>query len=264
MRLRQVLSNFVSNALKFTEAGRITIALRVVEGQRLRFSVLDTGIGIAAPDRERLFNPFTQADGTITRRYGGTGLGLAICRGLVELMGGRIGVESRAGVGSEFFLEAAFPLASGTAAQSPTEATAPAILASPDRTIHVLLAEDNPVNQKLAGTLLAKLGCTYVLATDGQEALDAVSKGDFDLVLMDCMMPGMDGYEAARRIRQREADGSRPRLPIVALTANATREDMDKCMAAGMDDFLSKPYTTRSLIEQIAKWTVPTEHPPGR
>jgi signal transduction histidine kinase/ActR/RegA family two-component response regulator len=259
LRLRQVLSNFVSNALKFTDAGRVTIELRAVEG-RLRFSVQDTGIGIAASDQEQLFRPFTQADGTITRRYGGTGLGLAICRGLAELMGGQIGVVSRVGEGSEFFLEAAFPRASGTA-QLRAEEAAPEVLASPDRTIHVLLAEDNPVNQKLAGTLLTKLGFTYVLATDGEEAIDAVGKGDFDLVLMDCMMPGMDGYEAARRIRQREADWSLPRLPIVALTANATREDVEKCMAAGMDDFLSKPYTTRSLIEQIAKWTVPTTHP---
>jgi len=259
VRLRQILSNFISNAIKFTDSGRVTLRLAVMADQRLRFSVRDTGIGIDAADLERLFRPFTQADGTITRRYGGTGLGLAICRGLAELMNGRIGVESRPGEGSEFYLEAAFPLAEGTPGEAPQLDTPTEALLQPTRAIHVLLAEDNPVNQRLAGTLLTKLGCTFVHAGNGAEAVRAVTEGQFDLVLMDCMMPGMDGYEATRRIRQREVDWSLPRLPILALTANATREDVDKCLEAGMDDFLSKPYTSKSLREKIAKWSLRAE-----
>jgi len=250
VRLQQVVSNFISNAIKFTEAGTVTLGVASGPDQRLRFSVRDTGIGIPPGDRDRLFTPFTQADGTITRRYGGTGLGLAISKGLVDLMGGRIGVESRPGEGSEFFMEAVFPVASPAPAAPVTAAEAVGTEARP---IHVLLAEDNPVNQKLAGTLLAKLGCTYELAANGQEALDAAGRTPFDLVLMDCQMPVMDGYEAARRIRAQEGEGRR--LPIIALTANATREDVERCTRSGMDDFLSKPYSTRSLRELLAKWS---------
>jgi signal transduction histidine kinase/ActR/RegA family two-component response regulator len=254
VRLRQVLSNFISNAIKFTESGTVTVATTCLEGQWLRFAVQDTGIGIVPADRDKLFRPFSQADGTITRRYGGTGLGLAISRGLADLMGGRIGVESHPGQGSEFFLEAMFPQTSApTAAIRQPPLPTPSLSRS-DRSLHILLAEDNPVNQKLAGTLLTKLGCTFVLAANGLEATEAVAKGHYDLVLMDCMMPELDGYEATRRIRRRELEWSLPRLPIVALTANATRADIEQCLAAGMDDFLSKPYTPESLRQLIDKW----------
>jgi len=260
-RLRQVLTNFISNAIKFTEAGRVSVAVSCVDGPLLRFSVRDTGIGLEPGDAARLFNPFTQADGTITRRYGGTGLGLAICWGLVELMGGRIGVESSPGKGSEFFMEAAFPLADGHPHRARPLEPVTESLAGRGRAIHVLLAEDNPVNQKLAGTLLTKLGCTFVLVENGLEAAEARTGGAFDLILMDCMMPGVDGYEATRRIRQWESEWSLPRVPIVALTANATREDVNECLAAGMDDFLSKPYTARLLMEKLAAWASPGDHP---
>ncbi|HLO66392.1 MAG TPA: ATP-binding protein [Holophaga sp.] len=248
VRLRQILANFVSNAIKFTQEGGIRVGLAVLPGGALRFSVADSGIGIQPAEVDRLFSPFTQADGSITRRYGGTGLGLAICRGLADLMGGRVGVETQPGQGSTFFLEAVFPQADSPAQALPE----PEVVVRPLRT---LLAEDNPVNQKLALTLLGKLGCSCHLASNGLEAVEAARKEPFDLILMDCMMPEMDGFEAARRIRRLEAEGGRPRLPIVALTANATKEDMQKCREAGMDDFLSKPYTSRSLKEMIARWS---------
>ena len=258
VRLRQVLSNFISNAIKFTETGTVSIRVSCVPGSGwLRFAVRDTGIGLADGGRDRLFTAFTQADGTITRRYGGTGLGLAICRSLVELMGGRIGVDSRVGEGSEFFLEAGFPPVSPGPAQGPAPRRTQEVLASAARPIHVLLAEDNVINQKLAGTLLGRLGCTYELAGDGREADAAAGRGGFDLVLMDCMMPDMDGFEATRRIRLREAEQALPRLPIVALTANATSDDVARCQASGMDDFLSKPYSTKALRDKVAKWTDP-------
>ena len=260
VRLRQILSNFISNAIKFTELGSVTIEVgghpgTVPNAVRLRCSVRDTGIGIAAPDQARLFTAFTQADGTITRRYGGTGLGLAICRSLVELMGGVAGVESRSGAGSEFFMEADFPTVTMAARALPPER--PEVLVPATRPIHVLLAEDNVVNQKLASTLLTKLGCSFELAGNGLEADAAAARGIFDLVLMDCMMPDLDGFEATRRIRLREAAAALTRLPIVALTANATREDVAKCLAAGMDDFISKPYSTKALREKVLKWSTP-------
>jgi hypothetical protein len=259
VRLRQVVSNFISNAIKFTDAGAVSIRVgRAGTGSdpvRLSFAVGDTGIGITEADRDRLFTPFTQADGTITRRYGGTGLGLAISRSLVELMGGRISVSSRPGEGSEFSLEAEFPLAGGE--RPPAPEPAQGALATPARPIRVLLAEDNVINQKLAGTLLTRLGCTFELAGNGLEAEAAAQRGGFDLALMDCMMPDMDGYEATRRIRAQEAAGALARLPIIALTANATSDDVARCMEAGMDDFLSKPYSTRALRDKLAKWTSP-------
>ena len=260
VRLRQVVSNFISNAIKFTDAGTVSIRVGCAgpgSGPvRLRFAVRDTGIGISEADRDRLFTPFTQADGTITRRYGGTGLGLAISRSLVELMGGQISVSSQPGAGSEFSLEAEFPLA-GADLAPPAPEPAQGVLATPARPIRVLLAEDNVINQKLAGTLLTRLGCTFELAGNGLEAQAAALRGGFDLALMDCMMPDMDGYEATRRIRAQEAEGALARLPIVALTANATSDDVARCMEAGMDDFLSKPYSTRALRDKLAKWTSP-------
>jgi signal transduction histidine kinase/ActR/RegA family two-component response regulator len=262
VRLRQVVSNFISNAVKFTEAGGVVIRVACARAptgpvQRLRFAVRDTGIGITAADRDRLFTPFTQADGTITRRYGGTGLGLAISRSLVELMGGKIGVDSRPGDGSEFYIEADFPLASGPPAPPRNREPVQALAATPARPVHVLLAEDNVINQKLAGALLARLGCTFELAGNGQEAIAAAIRGGFDLVLMDCMMPDMDGYEATRRIRRLEAETAVCRLPIIALTANATSDDAARCLAAGMDDFLSKPYSARALRDKLARWSDP-------
>jgi len=256
VRLRQILSNFVSNALKFTNAGSITVSLSAVGGAagdriRLRFAVRDTGIGIPEKTQARLFQPFTQADGSITRRFGGTGLGLAICKRLVEEMRGSIGIISAPDQGSEFWFEVELPALQRADEAMPPQATpAGDGAAQPQHSLHVLLVEDNPANQLMAQTLLKKLGCTFDLAENGVDALKAVESTRYDLVLMDCMMPDMDGYEATRRLRAREAGGAR-RLPVIALTANALSSDGERCRAAGMDDYVAKPYSLEQLKEAI-------------
>jgi hypothetical protein len=260
VRLRQILSNFVSNALKFTNAGGVTVALSVageVTGarMRLRFSVRDTGIGIPEKTQARLFQPFTQADGSITRRFGGTGLGLAICKRLVDEMHGKIGIISVPDKGSEFWFEVELPALQ----RADEEAVPPASPETKDmpqveRGLHVLLVEDNAANQLMAQTLLKKLGCTFDLAENGIAALKAVESTRYDLVLMDCMMPDMDGYEATRRLRARETGGGR-RLPVIALTANALSSDGERCRAAGMDDYVAKPYSLEQLKDAIDRVT---------
>jgi CheY-like chemotaxis protein len=260
VRLRQILSNFVSNALKFTDAGSITVALSAVGGAggertRLRFAVRDTGIGIPEKTQARLFQPFTQADGSITRRFGGTGLGLAICKRLVDEMRGKIGIISEPEKGSEFWFEVELP-ALQRADDDATRTNSPAAQDVPQvqRGLHVLLVEDNAANQLMAQTLLKKLGCTYDLAENGIAALKAVENTRYDLVLMDCMMPDMDGYEATRRLRAREAGGTR-RLPVIALTANALSSDGELCRMAGMDDYVAKPYSLEQLKNAIDRVT---------
>ena len=279
LRLRQVLSNLVSNGIKFTREGTVTLSLSCPAtptpaaaagaalpgaaaagsaARRIRFAIVDTGIGIDSNTAARLFQPFSQGDGSITRKYGGTGLGLAICKRLVELMGGSIGLRSEPGAGSEFWFEVelgmAAPLSSATA---PSTGAAPERIAGagelrPD--CRVLVVEDNEINRKFAEALLRKLGCGYKSVANGREALDALEREAYDVVLMDCMMPEMDGYEATLRLRAREQATRAPHLPVIALTASASRGDLDKCMAAGMDDYLSKPYTVEALKSKIARW----------
>jgi len=269
-RLRQVLVNLVSNAVKFTERGNVTIEVRL-EGQEqgkttVRFAITDTGIGVR-PDRvPALFSPFVQADSSTTRRYGGSGLGLAISKELVEMMDGNIGLKSREGQGSTFWFTAAFgtplgpeaatvELASASRRKPPGEPANSNVAVSSEaagsgRAGRILVAEDNATNQFVVLAQLEKLGYRADAVANGAEAVDALRQGKYDLVLMDCQMPTMDGYEAARRIRE----SSQGRVPIVALTAHAMAGDRDNCIRAGMNDYLAKPTELDSLAAMLAKW----------
>jgi CheY-like chemotaxis protein/nitrogen-specific signal transduction histidine kinase len=257
LRLRQVLLNLVSNALKFTERGEVEVWVTLVredaEGALLRVAVQDTGIGIAPEVQARLFDPFVQADASTTRRYGGTGLGLAIAKRLVEAMGGEIGVQSAERTGSTFWLT--LRLARGVAAG---DAAAPASPGPAGPHGRVLVAEDNAINRLVAVGMLESLGCAVETAEDGRQALEAVRQGGYDLVLMDLHMPELDGFAATAAIRTQEAaEGGRRHLPIVALTADALAGDAEKSRAAGMDDHLSKPVTRERLAAVLEHWLTP-------
>lgn len=253
-RLRQVLLNLINNALKFTEEGGVTLKIEQLSASDvqilLRFTVIDTGIGIAPEAQVRLFQSFSQADNSISRRFGGTGLGLSICKKIVEMQGGRIGVESTVGAGSNFWFELAF--APGVAVQEQAAVVSSAIpIAS--RSLHILLAEDNEVNQKVAVALLKRSGHTVQVAQNGHEAVIAVQQGNFDIILMDMHMPEMDGLAATRAIRCMPAPASD--LPIIALTAAGTLADIHTCMDAGMNYFLVKPFRMERLsgiLEQLS------------
>jgi CheY-like chemotaxis protein len=252
VRLRQVLLNLAGNAVKFTESGGVHIAVSQPDAAHVKVSVTDTGIGIAPTQLPRLFERFTQADSSITRRYGGTGLGLAISKSLVELMGGEIGVTSDIGRGSTFWFLLPLPAGSQTTAAT----TAPPINVTGAR---VLLVEDNVVNQRLTLHMLVKLGCQADLAQHGREAIDRLGSVRYDLVLMDCQMPEMDGYEATRVIRDTRSTVLDHAVPVIAMTANAFAEDRERCLAAGMNDFLSKPVNRQTLAAMLAKWILPAQ-----
>ncbi len=248
-RVRQVLLNLVGNAVKFTPRGfvRVELGVRPDDGgeRALSFAIHDSGIGIPAARQDMLFERFTQADSSTTRRYGGTGLGLAICRHLVELMGGSIGMLSSEGAGSTFWfrlpLRAASESSAAPSSADPPRAR-PAMVVAGSHAVDVLLAEDNEVNARLAQRLLEKLGCRVTLARNGREAVAMVEQAPFALVFMDCQMPEMDGFEATREIRKRDRA-----LPVIALTANAMQGDRERCFAAGMDDYVSKPIDLADL-----------------
>ncbi len=247
-RLRQVLLNLGGNAVKFTDAGSIRISVSR-EGDDLRFEVSDTGAGISPEQAAHLFRPFSQADSSTTRIHGGSGLGLAISKNLVELMGGRIGLDSTPGVGSAFWFTV--PCREGKALPPEQDLSAPE--GRKPENLRVLLVEDNATNQKVALAVLSKLGCETRAVANGQAAIEALAAHAYDVVLMDCQMPVMDGYEATRRIR---AGGTaNARIPIIAMTANAVKGDRELCLAAGMSDYLSKPIHPRDLSGMLARWS---------
>ncbi|MDM7460380.1 MAG: ATP-binding protein [bacterium] len=258
-RLRQILLNLLSNAVKFTEQGEVVVRMRLRgthdEHLHLRFEVQDTGIGIPLEKQAQIFEPFRQADGSTTRKYGGTGLGLAISRKLVERMGGQMGVVSAPEQGSTFWFEIALPV-SEPPAQAKRECSCRLGGSADIRGMRVLVAEDNPVNQKVIRRTLEKWGVEIQIASDGREALEWLAREPFHIVLMDCQMPEMDGYEATRCIRAR-AQAPDARIPIIALTANALQGDREKCIAAGMDDYLTKPVNPEALWHKLVQWGLP-------
>lgn len=253
MRIRQILTNFLGNAAKFTEHGSIIVVLSATtdgEGTvRMRFEVVDTGIGIPENRVLAVFDQFTQADVGTSRKYGGTGLGLAICRRLALLMGGNVGVQSRLGAGSTFWFEAPLPVAHNLNHSSAVDRSR----STPMDGLRVLLAEDNIVNQRVTTRMLEKLGCQVEIADDGRTAVDMVRRSNYDIVLMDCQMPNLDGYEATRVIRD-SPNSTVARIPIVALTANALDGDRQRCIAAGMDDYLVKPIGREALVVALSRW----------
>jgi signal transduction histidine kinase len=265
-RLRQVLVNLAGNAVKFTAQGEVRVAVSVEAGDEqrvtLRFAVVDTGIGIPANKLAEIFKPFNQLESASRRGYGGTGLGLAICKQLVELMGGQIGVSSCAGSGSTFWFTAPFQRSSASALaehQAPCAADAPAVSPPPSaNTSRILLAEDNAVNQKVALAMLKKLGYSADVVVNGQQAIDALRSQPYDLVLMDCEMPDMDGFAATRQIRRGAAGPQAAATPIVAVTANAILGDRERCVAAGMNDYLSKPIHMAALTTMLDRWLAPS------
>jgi signal transduction histidine kinase/CheY-like chemotaxis protein len=248
-RLRQVLLNLIGNALKFTESGSVT-ARAAAGASELRFEVTDTGIGIPTEKQAQIFEAFSQVDGSITRRFGGTGLGLTICSRLVERMGGSINVRSAVGEGSTFAFSVRAERRDHIAqpdAAAPSRSTLPAL--------HVLIAEDNKVNQVVVSRMLERAGHTVAIAADGLQAVEMCSRGAFDLVLMDVHMPVLDGFEATARIRENErAKGIR--TPLIALTANAMNGDRERCLEAGMDGYIAKPVSRDELLDAIAQFAV--------
>jgi signal transduction histidine kinase/ActR/RegA family two-component response regulator len=251
-RLRQVLLNLLGNAVKFTEHGQIELILsgKIDTGTHLRLSVQvrDTGIGMSSQTLDRLFQPFTQADSSMSRRYGGTGLGLAISQKLVQRMGGLITVESSNTIGSTFGFEIPLELDSNQKASTPSF---PVRTQQPQFTGRILVVEDDAVNQRVITMMLQRLGVHCTIAGDGHAALAALERGGWDLVFMDCQLPGIDGFETTRRARLMLA--SQP-LPIVALTANVRPEDRDACLASGMDDFIAKPVRIENLRTCLIRW----------
>ena len=256
-RIKQALLNYGTNAIKFTETGGVTLRVTVPEEDvatvLLRFEVVDTGIGISPEALERLFKPFEQADNSITRTYGGTGLGLAITRKLAELMGGTVGVESSPGGGSAFWFTARLRKSGLIETVVPSVAvdSAESILLRDYRSCRILLVEDEEVNRDIALELLADIGQSPDVATDGQAALDLARQNDYDLILMDMQMPVMDGLDATRQIR---ALPKGDKAAILAMTANAFSEDRADCLAAGMNDFMTKPVDPEAFFELILKW----------
>ncbi len=269
IRTQQILLNLLGNAIKFTETGAITLTIKRTEnGERLRFDITDTGIGIPAEKQRLLFHSFQQMESSTARKYGGTGLGLAISKQLVSLMHGEIGMHSEEGQGSCFWFELPYQVA------TPTPETIPATTATPpdaplNPNCRILLAEDNPINQIIAQAMLETLGLTQVdLVENGTQAIQHLIDADYDLVLMDVQMPECDGLEASRHIRGSSVHAGmaavrNPAIPVIALTANTMSADIAECLKAGMNGHLGKPLDTPTLVAELQKWcaqAAPVKH----
>lgn len=262
VRLRQVLLNLIANAIKFTHEGGVTVSLRNETSNAdivLRFDITDTGIGVSEQTNEKLFEPFVQADGSTTRKYGGSGLGLSICKRIIELMGGTIGVTGELGVGSCFWFT--LPCAPVGALEPVKENDTSPTVAHNLQTSQkhpILIVEDNIVLSKLASAQLRKFGLRYETAANGEEALELLTKQKFALILMDCQMPILDGFETTKAIRQREKETGE-RIPIIAMTASALPSDRERCMLADMDDYISKPVQLNLLQVVLHRWLLEPE-----
>ena len=260
LRLRQVFTNFISNAIKFTERGKVNMMVELVEKNEgaglFRFTVSDTGIGLTPEEQKGIFDDFAQADSSTTRKYGGTGLGLTISRQLIELMGGEVGVKSELGLGSSFWFTVSLQVP-GDQENALSEYKQERQEVSRENlcfNCRVLLAEDNPTNQIVAEGMLKLYGCRVDRAANGEEAVWAVKEKEYDLILMDCQMPKLDGYSATAEIRKFEQETENIRTPIVAVTAHAMKGDRERCMSAGMDDYLGKPLQQNQLLNILKKW----------
>lgn len=266
LRVEQILNNFVSNALKFTTRGEVAIRAELMarthDADTVQLTVKDTGIGIAMDNQRRLFQPFVQAERDTDRRYGGTGLGLTICRRLAELMGGKVELHSELGIGTAVSLTLPLPIADSSMLSAevanenlPTLRGTPPTIAEAQRDgTLVLIIDDHPINRKLLKMQVNCLGYAAEVASDGSEGMQEWETGRYALVLADCHMPIMDGYEFARRIRKHEALGGLGHVPIIACSASALREDCEACTAAGMDDYLPKPIDLAALAAKLAHW----------
>jgi CheY-like chemotaxis protein len=273
-KMRQVLLNLVSNAVKFTQCGEVLLSLSVrklgPEMARVTLDVSDTGVGIPPDATDKLFQPFYQVESGSNRSYGGTGLGLAICKQIVDEMGGEITVRSVLGIGTTFEIAVDMPYSTEALSEADRQQagqgfadTQPPTLADLRLQGEVLLVEDNEVNAFIATMTLESLGVSCQHARNGEDALALFGEQAFDVVLMDCEMPVMDGYEAARRIRQMEAaDTARERTPVIALTAHALSGDREVCLANGMDDYLTKPFDREALALLLSRWLPVSEASP--
>ena len=254
-RIKQILLVFLTNALKFTAEGgiKVEVAADLIEpdSSEMLIAVHDTGPGLSLEQQEKLFRPFSQVDPSSTRKHGGVGLGLSIARRLAELMGGRVGVMSNRGEGATFWLRLVLPVV----ANAPVQAAVPQCLDLASGSKRVLLAEDNAVNQTVALAGLKRLGWQADVATTGTAAVDLVKQNQYSLVLMDCQMPDMDGYTATKRIREWEKECHRAAVPIVAVTAHAMEGDRERCIEAGMNDYLAKPFGVKDLRDALERWT---------
>jgi CheY-like chemotaxis protein/HPt (histidine-containing phosphotransfer) domain-containing protein len=263
-RLKQVINNLISNAIKFTSSGHVALKVEMInqvhDVAALRFEVEDTGIGMSPETCKKLFQPFVQGDNSTSRRFGGSGLGLSISKYLVERMGGEIGVQSEEGKGSRFWFTVRLLRAAG----SLKELTSDTYRFDPELRFqgHALVVDDVALNQAVATKMLEKLGITSVAVSSGREALTLLHKEPFDLIFLDCNMPELDGYETARLIRSSLASGA-AEVPIIAMTASAMKGDMDKCLQAGMSDYISKPITPQQLTDVLGRWIRTHQAEPG-